>query len=204
MSIESVKAIIDDAYNRACKYHEEIWDSARAVDREPKIYLHWSAGGYNTTFSDYHINIKGDGEIVYTSDNLAQYRPATYHRNSGSISISLCCCAGATSEDLGSNPPTREQVEAMCQVAAGLCEGLWLTCDKYHVMTHGEAADNEDGIFASEPYGPSTTCERWDLEVLGLDESVRFHPWVTDGTRGGDVLRGKINWYIKKYLKGQL
>ena len=71
-------------------------------------------------------------------------------------------------------------------------------------MTHGEAADNEDGIYASEPYGPSTTCERWDLEVLGLDESVHFHPWATDGTRGGDVLRGKINWYIKKYLKGQL
>ena len=27
------------------------------------------------------------------------------------------------------------------------------------------------------------------------DESPYFAPWADDGTRGGDVLRGKANWY---------
>jgi len=83
----------------------------------------------------------------------------------------------------------------MAQAVCAICDGLWLTIDKAHVMTHGEAADNEDGIEPHEAYGPKTTCERWDLEYLGTDESPAFSPWATDGSRGGDVLRGKANWY---------
>ena len=62
-------------------------------------------------------------------------------------------------------------------------------------MTHGEAGDNEDGLYTHDAYGPRTTCERWDLEFLGTDESPSFNPWAEDGTRGGDVLRGKALWY---------
>ena len=29
-------------------------------------YGHWSAGRYFTTFNDYHFNVDGDGEIIYT------------------------------------------------------------------------------------------------------------------------------------------
>ena len=83
----------------------------------------------------------------------------------------------------------------MAKVVRVIAEGLWLTIDKNHVMTHGEAADNEDGLAPHEPYGPRSTCERWDLEYLGTDESPYFDPWSDDGTRGGDVLRGKANWY---------
>ena len=64
-------------------------------------------------------------------------------------------------------------------------------------MTHGEAADNEDGIYPYDPYGPKNGCERWDLEYLGTMESPKYHPWADDGMRGGDVLRGKANWYRK-------
>lgn len=59
----------------------------------------------------------------------------------------------------------------------------------------GEAADNEDGLNVHGDYGPRENCERWDLEYLGTSESPSFNPWATDGTRGGDVLRGKANWY---------
>ena len=62
-------------------------------------------------------------------------------------------------------------------------------------MTHGEAADNEDGVYAHAPYGPHSTCERWDLEYLGTPEGPAFAPWSADGTRGGDVLRGKAAFY---------
>ena len=30
-----------------------------------KIYIHWTAGHYNQTFGDYHINITGDGSIKF-------------------------------------------------------------------------------------------------------------------------------------------
>lgn len=76
-----------------------------------------------------------------------------------------------------------------------LADGLWLTIDITRIMTHGEAADNADGVCAHAPYGPRTTCERWDLEYLGTAESPAFAPWAEDGTRGGDILRGKAEWY---------
>ena len=83
----------------------------------------------------------------------------------------------------------------MAQVVVAVADGLWLNIDKNHVLTHGEAADNEDGIYPHDPYGPKSTCERWDLEYLGTSESPSFNPYATDGSRGGDVLRGKANWY---------
>ena len=76
-----------------------------------------------------------------------------------------------------------------------LADGLWLTIDIERIMTHGEAADNADGVCAHAPYGPKSTCERWDLEYLGTAESPVFTPWAKDGTRGGDVLRGKAQYY---------
>ena len=70
--------------------------------------------------------------------------------------------------------------------------------DKERILTHGEAADNEDGMRAHAPYGPRTTCERWDLEYLGMAESPVFNPWATNGSRGGDVLRGKVQYYRER------
>lgn len=198
------KEVYDEAFEKASECHEAIWDVAKGYNREPKIYLHWTAGGYDTVFSDYHICIRGNGDVVYMVDALSRYCPATYMRNGGSVAVSLCCCVGATTKDLGINPPTEIQIERMAQVVAGLCEGLWLTCDKYHVLTHGEAANNEDGIYCHAPYAVWNDAEgsgdtRWDLEFLGTNESPVYKPFATDGTRGGDVLRGKANFYINKF-----
>ena len=88
----------------------------------------------------------------------------------------------------------------MAYTVAVLCYVLDIQIDKMHVMTHGEAADNEDGRCPHEPYGPRTTCERWDLEYLGTEESPSFNPWADDGSRGGDVIRGKANWYMNEYF----
>ena len=166
----------------------------------PTIYLHWSAGHYNQTFDDYHINIKGNGDIVASTDDLSETLAHTYHRNTGAIGISLSCGYGANTKDLGDEPPTEAQIENMTYAVAVLCYVLDIPIDKEHVMTHGEAADNEDGRCPHEPYGPRTTCERWDLEYLGTEESPSFNPWADDGSRGGDVLRGKANWYMNEYF----
>lgn len=191
ITIKDIEQMANDA-------RESLWEQARGVGREPKVYLHWSAGHYNTVFDDYHINIKGDGTIVVTGD-LDELKSHTWRRNTGSVGISLCCAYNATSNNLGPEPPTQEQIEVMSQVIAAVCNGLWLTIDKEHVLTHGEAADNEDCDWCHDEYGPKSTVERWDLEYLGTDESPKFNPWAEDGSRGGDVLRGKANFYRNKW-----
>lgn len=170
--------------------------AAARCARETKLYLHWTAGHYGQFFADYHVQVDADGGIYVIGDGvLDDVLAATYRRNSGSVSIALLGCVDATTDDLGGEPPTAAQIEAMAMAVTALADGLWLTIDKERVLTHGEAADNEDGVRTHAPYGPRTTCERWDLEYLGTEESPVFHPWAEDGTRGGDVLRGKAEWY---------
>lgn len=180
---------------------EDIWRIAEEYGHEPKIYLHWTGGRYDATSEHYHINIKGDGSIYVSTENFADILSHTWRRNSGAVGITLCCAYGAGSASLGGFPPTAQQIEAMAQVIEAVATGLWLTIDKQHVLTHGEAANNEDGgIGTHEPYAwwNDSYCDgdtRGDLEYLGTRESPAYNPQATDGSRGGDVLRGKANWY---------
>ena len=170
--------------------------AAARCARETKLYLHWTAGHYGQFFADYHVQIDADGAIYVVGDGvLDEVLAATYLRNSGSVSIALLGCVGATTDDLGDEPPTAAQIESLAMAVTALADGLWLTIDRERVLTHGEAADNADGVRAHAPYGPRTTAERWDLEYLGTEESPVFNPWATDGSRGGDVLRGKAAYY---------
>ena len=198
---QMTEVTIDELRQMASDCRESIWARAKSMGREPKIYLHWTAGRYSQFWDDYHVQIDEDGKLYMPPDVTLDddSLPATYRRNTGSVAITLLCCMGATSEDLGDMPPTEAQIESMAQAIVAIADGLWLTIDKDHVLTHGECADNEDGIYPHEEYGPKSTCERWDLEYLQTDESPKFNPWAEDGSRGGDVLRGKANWYRNKW-----
>lgn len=191
----------------------KIWDQAKNLGRDPKIYLHWTAGGYQSTFEDYHINILDNGTIKVSTNDFSEVLSHTYKRNTGSIGITLCCAYNANTRDLGPYPPTAKQIEVMSQIICVIADAWDLTIDKYRVMTHGEAADNEDGLdpgysdytgYAQNTYGPRSNCERWDLEFLETSESPSFKPWATDGSRGGDILRGKANWYRGQKLSNTL
>ena len=129
---------------------------------------------------------------------------ATWRRNSGSVSVCILGCLDADTNSLGAEPPTDAQIEGMAKAIAALCNGLWLTIDKQRVLTHGEAAANEDGIRPHPAYALwhdeiHDGDTRWDLEYLGTMESPKYFPTATDGMRGGDVLRGKANWYRKAW-----
>lgn len=187
------KVTLKELFNIASNSREAIWNIAQEYGREPKIYLHWSAGHYHSFFSDYHINIDSDGSIYVSTTDFSKVLSHTYRRNSGAIGISLSCCYGGTSNDLGNEPPTKEQIESMSRCIAVVAKALWLTVRINNVMTHGEAADNLDGWYAHEPYGPATTCERWDLAILENGDV-----WNS----GGDTLRGKALWYQKNYPDG--
>ena len=198
---QMTEVTIDELRQMASDCRESIWKRAKSMGREPKIYLHWTAGRYSQFWDDYHVQIDEDGKLYMPPDVTLDddSLPATYRRNTGSVAITLLCCVGATTEDLGEMPPTEAQIESMAQAIVAISDGLWLTIDKNRVLTHGECADNEDGIYPHEEYGPKSTCERWDLEYLQTDESPKFNPWAEDGSRGGDVLRGKANYYRNKW-----
>ena len=198
------KITIEELRELASNARESIWEQAYTRGREPKIYLHWTAGSYTRLYLDeYHINITGDGTVWIEAD-LDEILSHTYMRNTGAIGVALCCCAGGGSSWLGEYPPTDAQIQAMAQVIVALCDGLWLTIDKGHVLTHGEAANNEDGIYPHPAYawwndeeGDGNT--RGDLEYLGTNESPEYNPYAQDGSRGGDVLRGKANYYRSRW-----
>ena len=163
-----------------------LWAAAGSMGRDVKLYCHWTGGWYDAMSEDYHINILQDGSIDLTNA-LSTSLPATYRRNTGSVAITMDCAVDAMGQyDLGPNPPTDAQIESMAQVIAVLAEVLELPIDIYHVMTHAEAADNMDGWYACDPYGPANTVERWDLAVLHEGDD-----WMT----GGDTIRGKAVWY---------
>lgn len=173
-------------------YRVPLMYAAARCARETKLYLHWTAGHYGQFFADYHVQMDADGAIyVIGAGVLDELLAATYLRNSGSVSIALLCAYGATTADLGAEAPPAAQIESMAMATAALADGLWLTIDKARILTHGEAADNGDGVRAHAPYGPRTTCERLDLEYLDTAESPAFNPWA----QGGDVLRGKAQYY---------
>ena len=157
-----------------------------------KVYLHWSAGKYDSTFNDYHINITGDGKIYMSTIDLYDLLPHTWQRNTGAVGVALCCCYGAVANegynaDFGDYPPTKEQVESMAKVVAVLSKALGLEINPDNFMTHCEAA-TEDG------YGPHSGDPetRWDLWYLpDFDGEMR---------EGGVVIRGKALFYLSSML----
>lgn len=188
VTLDEVRQIAEDS-------REDIWALAKNYNREPAIFLHWSASRYDQKFEDYHINIDGEGRCWVSTDDFSEVLAHTWKRNTGSVGISLCCAYNATTNDLGEYPPTEKQIEMMAQVVAVVAKALWLTIDKYHVMTHSEAADNYDGLNVHEDYGAFSTAERWDNLFLGTAESPSMPSSYDDPTNGGNVLRGKSNWY---------
>lgn len=188
VTLEELKHIAENS-------REDIWNIANRLNRDVMMYLHWSAGRFNQTFEDYHINITGDGLIYVSTNDFSDILAHTYRRNSGAVGITLCACYGATTNDLGDYAPTEQQIEVMSQVIAVVAKALWLTIDKYHVLTHSEAADNYDGMNVHEDYGAFSTAERWDLLFLGTPESPCFPDSYDDLRNGGNVLRGKAIWY---------
>lgn len=181
------KVTLDGIRDMAKDAYDDLWEKAERNGRDIKLYMHWTAGHYGQFFDSYHINIDADGSIYVATDDLSETLSHTWKRNSGAIGITLACAYDASydpEEGLGDEPPTDEQINTMAKVIAVLADELDIDIDLEHVMTHAEAADNEDGYWGAygedDLYGPENGCERWDLDYL--------HRGDANGT-GGDTLR---------------
>jgi hypothetical protein len=172
------------------------------------LYLHWTGGRYVPNAVDkngYHLLVDGKGRLYATTEDLAEGKDHTFGRNGGAVAIALCGLWQASPDRQGlaqgtGYPIAAAQVETMARAVCALCGELGLPIDIGHVLTHAEAADNLDGWrvdYSKLPggkngqplgmYGPLHTWERWDLHKLtDCDGKVKS---------GGDVLRGKANWY---------
>lgn len=168
------------------------------------IYLHWTAGNYDSIYGPYHTVFTGDGTRHLKTD-YAKRVGHTYGRNSNSVGLSL-----AANPDIG-QWPTEEQRVAMAKEAARIAKGWgWSANDisTKKVMTHGEAGSNIDGVNAHTNYGPfgrgrsDTTpdkdkasvgrlasVERWDLDKLNSKNDIYGS--------GGDEMRNRIKGFMR-------
>lgn len=161
-----------------------------------KAYLHWTGVKGGKHFKDYHINIDRDGLMWTDMEALTDYKEHTYMRNSNAVGIAIEACWDAVSENnLGSEPPTKEQLATMTQIMAVLTINAGVPLDIQHQMTHAEAADNRDGLdlyyldptgYPNNTYGPDSNVDRWDLLVVHEGDER----WS-----GGDWLRGTARWW---------
>jgi len=136
-------------------------------------YVHWTAGRREGNSDHYHRVVTEVNGVPTVHDNcsgdLRAYKDQhTYARNRGAFGIAVASMYDATTEDFGDFAPTFAQLTA-------LQEHLVKVCLNYHVpvghlMSHQEAADNEDysnpfdDAAPHDPYGPiHGSCERWDF-----------------------------------------
>ena len=196
---------LTDVMNCAYAAKSRLYETARIYDKPVQMVLHWTAGKYFSYFSDYHINIDGDGDIHITNRDFAEKLPHNYYKNNASIGITLCCAYNASPYNLGDYPPTEEQIESMAQVIAVISEALDLDIDIVHCPTHGCSADNQDYTvyypdytgYHNNTYGPQSNCERWDLQILR--DSEEYTTDYDDPMTGGNQIRSLARAFRQKY-----
>jgi murein DD-endopeptidase MepM/ murein hydrolase activator NlpD len=150
------------------------------AQKDKKIFLHWTAGGYNDNPSGFGYNAVFDG-----SGKKQQIRPYnqagehTWRRNANSVGLAVAAMGGKT--DPWSVPPKANQISAMTAEAAKIAKSWgWKASDvnSKNIMTHAEIA-KIDG------YGPGSGDKqmRWDF----LQTEKGKPDWS-----GGNELRSKI------------
>ncbi len=158
-----------------------------------KVYMHWTAGGYNSIVGPYHTIFTGDG-TMHRRVPYEQHSDHTYNRNTNSVGLSVAAMAGAAGNYQW---PKQAQLDGMTNEIARLAnEWGWSSSDINikNVMTHGEAGSNKDGQYMHDNYGPTVwggTAERWDLDQLNPSQQIG---------EGGEILRGMI---AKKLSSGE-
>jgi hypothetical protein len=173
----------------------DAWRPQFAAGRLERIYLHWSAGDYETVYPSYHYCVAFSGGIplvVETNDlranmhdvrrSTAPYAAHTAGRNSYAAGIAVMAMRDAQPNDFGEFPLMPVTVDALCAVVATIADAYGIPLDAAHVMTHAEAAI-VDGYF-----GASGDDERWDIarlvpSPLPLTEE--------DARRAGEELRAR-------------
>ena len=162
--------------------------NASGGNKNRKMFLHWTAGGYNTPYSYYHTTFLGSGKAVRYTPYGKDKNSHTAGANSGSIGLSVAAMyEGKENATTWSTPPTSAQMDAMITEAAqiGLDWGWDASTVDKNVRTHGEW-EREATSTGRLPGGP----QRWDLDKLKpSDPNINVSRVLS---HGGNTLRARI------------
>lgn len=130
--------------------------------KNKKIFLHWSAGNYNTPYPAYHSIVLGSGKKVQNAPYDKDKSGHTAGGNTNSVGLAVAAAAGAT-EDNVKTPPTPKQLDVMTSEAANLAKGWGWTAANVdsNVRTHGEWERYAVPAGIIPP-----PVQRWDLDRL--------------------------------------
>ena len=165
--------------------------------KDKKLYLHWTAGGYDSAAGGYHTVITGDGKIHRKMD----YNKPGNHtegRNQNSVGLAVAAMAGSEGNYQW---PKQMQIDRLAEESAKITKAWgWKPSDISinKVMTHGEAGSGKDGYLpavSKKPYNYGPTVwggdgSRWDLDMLSPSDKIGD---------GGQKLRSMIK---AKYAMG--
>mgnify|MGYP003313755305 CR=1 FL=1 len=162
--------------------------NASGGNKNRKMFLHWTAGGYNTPYSYYHTTFLGSGKAVRYTPYGKDKNSHTAGANSGSIGLSVAAMyEGKENATTWSTPPTSAQMDAMITEAAqiGLDWGWDASTVDKNVRTHGEweREATSTGLLDGGP-------QRWDLDKLKpSDPNINVSRVLS---HGGNTLRARI------------
>lgn len=160
-----------------------------AVSRPKRIVMHWTAGSYEMSASDYdryHEVVEGDGTRKLckrkpeanndTSDG--DYAAHVRAMNTGSIGLAMCSMGGANQSPFkkGKYPITEAQLEVFIDMVAEYAETYDIPIDRRHVLSHEEV-----DVTLEVPQ------DKWDIMWLPHMEKPG------DVVKVGDYLREKIS-----------
>ncbi|WP_088636163.1 N-acetylmuramoyl-L-alanine amidase [Phaeobacter sp. 22II1-1F12B] len=122
-----------------------------AVSKPQRIVMHWTAGEYEISDSDYekyHEVVEGDGTRrlcrrrpeANNDVNDGDYAAHVRAKNTGSIGLAMCCMKGAKERPFhkGKFPMTEVQLGAFINMVAEYAETYDIAVDRRHVLSHEE------------------------------------------------------------------
>ena len=152
-----------------------------------KIILHWTAGTNKANQVErdhYHYIVQGDGSVTLgkykPEDNMnckdGKYAAHCGGGNTGAIGIAL---SGAPNTNY---PINRQQLEAMCKLAASLSIKYGIRVTSKTIISHAEFGNAHPNTTS---YGKVDINRLPCVGIYGVKEC-------------GDWLRNKISWYKEK------
>lgn len=182
------------------------YNPGRKGNKNTMIYLHWTAGAYGGNGS-YHTVFDSDGTPKRNASYDDYSVGHTEGKNSGAVGLSISAALEATGpNNLGSQPPTQQQLNAITAEAARLAvDWGWTEADiDRNIWTHAEAGAGLDprglgthedwnGDGKPDNYGPKAwggTGARWDFWVVRQGEQPGS---------GGPILRDMIKQHFRRF-----
>ncbi len=160
-----------------------------AVSKPQRIVMHWTAGQYEMSGSDYdkyHEVVEGDGTRrlckrrpeANNNVNDGDYAAHVRAKNTGSIGLAMCCMQGAKERPFkkGKYPMTETQLGVFIDMVAEYAETYDIPIDRRHVLSH-EEVDVTLGV----------PQDKWD--IMWLPHMAK----PGDVVEVGDYLRERIS-----------